>query len=126
MGENAEIRNPYRFESQDVQHLDTTSASIICYKGDDVNPRWMDVDARKELRDARDFIADTALLDLYVPLCTIAADTSKVYKKPQRAAEGKYFVQEYDIVLMCGSTEMRAFISWMENVRAVPILSRTC
>ncbi len=53
VGENAEIRCSYRFESQDVQTLDTTFASIICYKGDDANPRWMDVDARKDLRHMR-------------------------------------------------------------------------
>ncbi|KAI0750422.1 hypothetical protein C8Q74DRAFT_368077 [Fomes fomentarius] len=98
VGENAEIRRSYRLESQNVHFLDTMSASIACYKGDDANPRWMDVDAH-----------------LYVPLCTITADTSKVYKKPRSKTQGKYFVQEFDIVVMCGSTEMRALISWMEN-----------
>ena len=65
------------------------------------------------------FNADSRLPDLYVPLCRITADTSKVLKTPRHGEKGTWFVQEFDIVLQCGSTEMRAQISWMENVRAL-------
>jgi hypothetical protein len=47
----------------------------------------------------------------------VEADTSGVRKQRLRNAQGGfYFSQHYDIVLLFGLTEMKAYVSWMENV----------
>ena len=56
-------------------------------------------------------------LEFYVPLCTIRADTSKVAREPRSGPRGTYYIQTFNIVLLCGLTELQAQISWMENVR---------
>lgn len=33
--------------------------------------------------------------------------------------QGAYYTQNFDVVLSCGATELKAHISWIENVRAV-------
>lgn len=55
--------------------------------------------------------------DAFSTLCTIHADTSKVVKQKHLGSNGIYYTQIFDIVLSCGLTEMKAQISWMENVR---------
>lgn len=52
-------------------------------------------------------------------LCTIEADTSGIARalQPRYGPSGNsYFYMEYDIVLLFGLTEMKAQISWKENV----------
>ena len=59
---------------------------------------------------------------MFSPLCTVKANMSPMVKalKPQRGAGGVvYYQQNYDIVLLFGLTELRAQMSWMENVRCI-------
>ncbi len=53
---------------------------------------------------------------MYTPLCTIRADTSNVPRMPRESSNGTYFVQVYNIVLQCGLAELKAQISWTEDV----------
>ena len=54
---------------------------------------------------------------MFTPLCTIYADMSDVTRKPREGSDGsKFFVQVYNIVLLCGLTELKAQISWTEDV----------
>ena len=53
---------------------------------------------------------------MYTPLCTIHADTSKVTRTPREGTNGTYYVQVYNIILQCGLTELKAQISWTEDV----------
>jgi hypothetical protein len=51
-------------------------------------------------------------------LCNVSADTSRVIKTMQIGPGGRpYYVQSYDIILLFGLTELKAQISWIENVR---------
>ena len=73
------------------------------YEGKSKEMRWMDEEP-----------------ELFTLLCTVRADTSKVLKRPQYGTNGIYYAQEFDIVLMCGLTEMKAQIRWKDaNVRSV-------
>ena len=49
-------------------------------------------------------------------MCTIHANTSKVAKAKKKGPNGAYYVQEFEIVLLCGLTELKAQIRWKENV----------
>ena len=57
--------------------------------------------------------------DAYSHFCTIEADTSEVAKslRLRRRPDGKsYFALSFDIVLLFGKTELKAQLSWKENV----------
>ena len=54
--------------------------------------------------------------EMFAPLCTIYADTSQVARHAKLGTNGVYYVQNFDVVLLCGMTEMQAQISWVENV----------
>ena len=56
---------------------------------------------------------------MFAQICTVYADTSKVLKRKKKSKNGPYYVQEYDIVLLCGLTELQAQIRWVENVSYV-------
>lgn len=58
---------------------------------------------------------------MFTPLCTIYADTSAVHRKPKKGPKGVYYVQDFNIILICGNTELQAQISWTENVCLVLI-----
>ena len=55
-------------------------------------------------------------VEMYTPLCTIHADTSDVTRTPRDGPNGQFYVQIYNIVLLCGLTELKAQISWVDNV----------
>ena len=55
-------------------------------------------------------------LESYETLCTIRADTSNVKAAVVRGPFGIIFMQEYDVVLSCGKTELTAYIRWTEDV----------
>ncbi|KAI0079321.1 hypothetical protein K474DRAFT_1705798 [Panus rudis PR-1116 ss-1] len=87
-------------EAIDPSGLTRMSSDILCYMGDNNDPRWMDEEPEK-----------------YVRLCTVQADTSNVHREVKSGIKGFYFVQEYRVVLIGGPKNMRAQLSWMENVR---------
>lgn len=64
----------------------------------------------------------TYLTDMYSTLCTVHADTSHVLKKKQIGPNGPYYSQDFNVILLCGLTELRAQISWMENVRSSVVM----
>ena len=49
-------------------------------------------------------------------MCVVYADTSKVTRTPKYGPEGVYYEQAFEIILLCGLTELKAQISWIENV----------
>ncbi|THG93264.1 hypothetical protein EW026_g7931 [Hermanssonia centrifuga] len=72
--------------------------TIICYRGGLKQPKWTDKEK-----------------DLFSTLCTIRADTSRVVKYKRQGTRGNYFQQDYKILLLCGLTEMKAQLSWIEQ-----------
>jgi hypothetical protein len=62
---------------------------------------------------------------MFNTLCTVTADTSQMAKglRPRRGPGGnRYFTQEYSIVLLFGLTELKAQISWMEEVSSFALI----
>ncbi|KAI0704715.1 hypothetical protein C8Q76DRAFT_631269 [Earliella scabrosa] len=97
--ESEEISQPYSIEARDPKTLRSVVQDVLCYRGREADPRWVDADP-----------------ELYTPLCTISADTSKVAHEARAGPEGLYYVQDFKIVLLCGMTELQAQVSWIEDV----------
>ncbi|KAH9940114.1 uncharacterized protein BXZ73DRAFT_43285 [Epithele typhae] len=97
--ETQEVSQPYVQEARDSRTLNSLVTDIVAYRGPGTDPRWMD---------------DTP--ELFTTLCTVAADTSRVSRKARNGPQGKYFEQNFSVVLLCGRTELQAQISWNENV----------
>lgn len=53
---------------------------------------------------------------MFSTLCTVHADTSHVLKETRNGPGGLYYELVFKIVLLCGLTELKAQIRWMENV----------
>jgi hypothetical protein len=56
---------------------------------------------------------------MFVTLCTVIGDTSiaAMSLAPETRSDGtEYFRQNFDIVLLFGLTELKAQLSWKENV----------
>ncbi|KAI0704722.1 hypothetical protein C8Q76DRAFT_631038 [Earliella scabrosa] len=96
--DNDEVSQPYNIEARNPKTLSSIVQDVLCYRGKEFRPRWVDVEP-----------------ELYTPLCTVYADTSKVAYHPQTGPDGLYYVQDFRLVLLCGMTELRAQLSWMEN-----------
>ncbi|RPD70094.1 hypothetical protein L226DRAFT_256752 [Lentinus tigrinus ALCF2SS1-7] len=96
--EHQEMSRCYFREAREQRTLNRISTSITCYKGNAPDPHWMDVES-----------------EMYTPLCTIHADTSKVTRTPRQGSNGTYYVQVYNIILQCGLTELKAQISWTQD-----------
>lgn len=60
-------------------------------------------------------------LEYFTSLCTIHADTSSVPRVPCLGINGIYFRLFFDVVLLCGLTEIKAQISWMEEVSLIAL-----
>ncbi|KAI0668093.1 hypothetical protein C8Q78DRAFT_1081495 [Trametes maxima] len=93
-----EMSRGYFKESREAKTLDTMSAEIMCYRGKKQDPRWVDLEP-----------------ECFTTLCTVFADTSRVVKTPRAGKNGVHYAQAFDVVLMCGLTELKAQIRWTEN-----------
>lgn len=59
--------------------------------------------------------------EMFSTLCTVQADLSQMTgaMRPQRGRGGvQFYRQEFSVVLLFGLTELKAHLSWMENVGA--------
>ncbi|PCH36691.1 hypothetical protein WOLCODRAFT_146366 [Wolfiporia cocos MD-104 SS10] len=95
---NQEVSRSYCCKSQDDASLNHTSAEITSYRGTRENPKWVDIEPH-----------------LFTELCTIYADTSRVKRVWEYGTLGYFYTQNFDIVLICGSTELQAQIRWIED-----------
>ncbi|KAI8977709.1 hypothetical protein BD414DRAFT_580166 [Trametes punicea] len=98
MQERQEVTETYYQEARDSRTLNSLAVDLLCYRGKDLHPRWTDVNP-----------------EMFAPLCTIYADTSGVYRCPKQGTVERYYVQEFEIVLICGLTELQAQIKWTED-----------
>ena len=61
-------------------------------------------------------LKDDLFAELYTPMCTVYADTTKVARIPKHGPDGIYYEQDFEIILLCGLTELKAQVGWIENV----------
>ncbi|KAG1804031.1 uncharacterized protein BJ212DRAFT_1571075 [Suillus subaureus] len=80
---------------------------IMAYRGLLPTPEWMDIERSS-----------------FSVVCTVRADTSKIAEKlaPKRSIEGStYYAMEIKVILLPGSTELKAAISWEEGGEEIRI-----
>ncbi|KAI0643476.1 hypothetical protein C8Q79DRAFT_182232 [Trametes meyenii] len=94
-----EISKKYTRHSRDERMLTELSERIICYDG--------------EKSDATLWMADEP--EHFTTLCTVSANMRQVTKIRRVGRDGVYHAQNFEILLICGSTELQAQIRWMEN-----------
>ncbi|KAI1793699.1 hypothetical protein LXA43DRAFT_1121934 [Ganoderma leucocontextum] len=97
--EKDEISTPLcqKAKLPDASNLRTIECNFLSYKGTG-NPKWVDVDPAG-----------------FISLCTVCADTALVNRQPKQGPLGIYYQQDFKFVLLCGLTELKVQISWMEN-----------
>ncbi|KAK0434111.1 hypothetical protein EV421DRAFT_1717855 [Armillaria borealis] len=98
MSEETEFRKSYFKYAEALAKLSTIEDEIIYYRGTCKTPRWMDTEEA-----------------MYRVLCSITADTREAARtlELQHRPDGKVFYKlEYDVVLLFGYTELKAFVSW--------------
>ncbi|PCH36683.1 hypothetical protein WOLCODRAFT_157381 [Wolfiporia cocos MD-104 SS10] len=98
MQENKEISRAYYVEADSRRELRSVAVDITSFRGKSQEPRWLDVECAS-----------------YSMLCTVHGDTTRVQKVKKKGARGEFFVLKYNVILICGLTELKAQISWIEN-----------
>ncbi|KAF9526170.1 hypothetical protein CPB83DRAFT_837537 [Crepidotus variabilis] len=78
------------------EDLKKTDTAIKCYRGENNSPKWMDIDS-----------------DNFTNLCTLYAEIPH-YRRMNSVGETYYSVS-YDVVLLFGLTELKAYMQWKEN-----------
>ncbi|PCH36674.1 hypothetical protein WOLCODRAFT_157373 [Wolfiporia cocos MD-104 SS10] len=96
--DNGEVYQEFYKEARDASQLNRITSEITCYRGRNKKPRWTDTEP-----------------EMFSSLCTVVADTSKVYKSKKFGPVDCYYSQEYKVVLLCGLTELKAQIAWIED-----------
>ncbi|KAJ7698158.1 hypothetical protein B0H16DRAFT_1668927 [Mycena metata] len=100
VSETQQYRQHYYKMKNDPDGLNLVRIHIMCYRGQDPNPCWTDVEPEQ-----------------YSVLFTVHADTSEITPilPCKFGANGAYYCLEIDVVLSFGLTELKAEISWNEN-----------
>ncbi|KAJ7905189.1 hypothetical protein B0H13DRAFT_2274382 [Mycena leptocephala] len=95
-----DFRKNYCFYHSHASGLRVADVRILCYRGQNQNPRWTDLESEK-----------------YFVLRTVHADTSNITEalKPQQGQSGTYYRLVFEMVLSLGLTELKAQIAWFEN-----------
>lgn len=110
VSETKEFRSNYHLQCKSkADFKDYTSLFIWCYRGNEPQPKWRDVDTER-----------------YTKLCTIAFDLSHLPMSERSNKFGLYYRVEYEIVLQFGLTELKAQIAWKEDVsgHSMPFLTQ--
>ncbi|EPT00724.1 hypothetical protein FOMPIDRAFT_1122140 [Fomitopsis schrenkii] len=79
------------------------TAEVMSYRGTKLNPKWTDEEP-----------------DMFPVLCSIKATPAASSWKRSTATNGPYWWQDFDVILLLGLTEVKAQISWWDNVRVIP------
>ncbi|KAG2129869.1 uncharacterized protein EDB93DRAFT_1095170 [Suillus bovinus] len=112
VSETKEFSKSFITEVVDRSACNMIATEIVCYRGDNPNPRWTDSEP-----------------SMFSTLCNVHADTSKVASSisPRRGYAGlQFYRQEFSIILMFGLTELQAQLSWKEDVSASRDLVPRC
>ena len=120
--EDKEFRRDFFREEKDVASCNSIASNITCYRGDNQNPEWMDIESGMYIPCLRcNRFADEAKA-MYSTLCTVTADTSHMTKTTNYGSGGGVFWRlDYSVVLLFGLTELKAQISWTEGVSIITI-----
>ncbi len=125
MSEGTEFILPYSSEYTKAQFrkLKTESVLIKCYRNrNKKTPAWIDMEPGESTAfKSRAQINDHKSTEFFVDLCEVTANVSGMKKSIQsqtnrRRGETRFWTAEYDVILLFGSTELKAQIAWKEDV----------
>lgn len=99
VSETQEFKATYFRRVPDKTRLESLNIPILCYRGNNKNPEWLDEDP-----------------SMYSTLCHIKADTAELCAslEPQVGVT-TYYEMSFDIVLSLGLTELKAYVCWKED-----------
>ncbi|KAF8962417.1 hypothetical protein BDZ97DRAFT_2022504 [Flammula alnicola] len=98
----------------------STTVSIWCYRGDNLNPSWKDEDvgSLNVLPNSVRCNFHFPLTENYTKLATVIVDFTHLPLEPLVNKTGEaYYRVDYEVVLLFGLTEMQAQLAWQEKVR---------
>jgi hypothetical protein len=103
VSETQEFREVYYRTASEKFHHETISETIMSYRGDSTNSeKWMDKEK-----------------SMYSTLCVIKGDTTELCKSldPIHVINSRttYYKIKFEVVLVLGLTELKAYICWEEN-----------
>ncbi|KAF8989887.1 hypothetical protein BDQ17DRAFT_1372600 [Cyathus striatus] len=103
VSETKEYRNSFCRTTVARASLTKLSTNVMSYRGRRIHTRWIDMDR-----------------DGYSVCCLIEADIpdSIIETRRNEVTESPYYRVVFDIVLLFGRTELKAQLSWIENVSA--------
>ena len=114
--ENQEVTQPFNFEAVDSECLNSITCDVTGYCGSTNNPKWTDTEPGTFSDVLSRYVSSNMDQECFATLCRVYADTSKVSRRRQQGPKGHFYRQEFRVVLFCGTTELKAQISWVENV----------
>ena len=102
----------------DTEPGDLLETTLMCYRGNDKNPEWTDVEPGMfEILGNFQTLPDMFCSDRFTTICTLTADVSRVRKQIiPNAIGGKYHSVTFDVVIKFGLTELQAQLRWREEV----------
>ena len=108
----------------DTEPGDLLETTLMCYRGDEKNPKWTDVEPGM-LGTLGSFqtLPNMFCPDRFTTICTLTADVSGVRKQMiPNATGGKYHAITFDVVMNFGLTELQAQLRWREEVNFLRFL----
>jgi hypothetical protein len=96
------------------------TVDIHSYRGRLEKPEWTDTEpGGKNSNQFQNYSRSFMIPEMFATLCTVEADTSQMAKamQPRRGLGGALFYEQiFSVVLLFGLTELKAQLSWMEDV----------
>lgn len=120
---DTQFKCSFIYESEDLHDFDRISDTILCYRGIDKAPNWLDIRTGKILIYRRVLVCHAkGYTDRFSRLCTIHADMSGANRKRIIGPNGPYYLQTFEVILLFGLVETKAQLCWMENVSTLLML----
>lgn len=120
--EQQEFRHSFFRQQNSRSQLTDVKVSILAYRGNVLDPQWMDKEPGKPGGKVAMHITDEwfQMQAHFTTMCHVIADTSTIASslRAQRApGVGDYYTLHFDVILLFGLTELKAQISWNDMVR---------
>jgi hypothetical protein len=92
-----EFRESFSLTEGDPTDFGVQTVRLECYRGSLSDPKWVDQDRSS-----------------FSTLCTIRADLSEAVEDlvKKKASGQVYYQLDYDVIVLFGLTELKAYLSW--------------
>jgi hypothetical protein len=121
-----EFRDSFSLTERNPTDFGVQTIRLECYRGSLSDPKWVDQDRCQFLPFFPRVLALTWIVAAsFSTLCTIRADLSEAVEdlvKKKRASGQVYYQLDYDVIVLFGLTELKAYLSWKSQVSHDAIL----